>query len=1261
MKKVYMPGKLIMLTLILMLNISFATAVPVITSFTPSSGTVGTTIIISGSGFNTIAANNVVYFGPVRATVTASNSTLISVTVPAGATYQKISVTNLVTGLTAYSPTPFIPKFDCGGKIETSSFAVISDFQTTTNIQDAALGDFDSDGKTDLAVANYYSNSVSLYRNLSTTEVISFGPKTDYSTGTNPDNISVGDMDGDGKPDLVLANKNSNTVSILRNTSSGGVISFAARIDLVTGIKPRDISIDDFNGDGKPDIAIACCDSINTGNVSVLMNTSTPGAISFAGKVDVVADNGTDCIATCDLDGDGKSDIVVTNLNSNTFSIYRNTCTNGTIDASSFAAKVSFSTSENPYGVAIGDFDGDGKPDLAIAKSPTSSAVSVFKNKSTTGTIAANSFAAKVDFPLSSCPNSIFVSDIDGDGKPDIAVTFYEYGKIALFRNTATTGVINSGSFATRVEYTTGSISSDIDIGDLNQDGKPELTISNSNEGVISILQNQIMTCPTISSITPESAGKGEVVTITGTNLSEVVSVSFGGVTATSFEVISSTSIKAVVGSGATGTVSVTSYYGTGTYEGFKFRDVQSISFNALTSKTYGDADFDPGATASSSLTVAYSSSNTSVATIVSDKVHITGVGTCTIYADQPGSDYYMPAEQASQSLKVNKKELTVTGATVVSKVYDANTNAVLTGAVLTGKVGSDDVTLENATYGVFATPNAGTDITVTTSMSITGTLSGNYTLTQPSLKGNITAKEITVTPNTGQRKVYGETDPVLTYTFSPALLGTDAISGKMSRVSGENAGAYNYSQGTLTAGSNYVLSVATGAVFSITTKPVTITADAGQYKIFGKSDPVLIYRVSPSLISGDSFTGSLSRVAGENTGNYAITIGTLSAGSNYDVTFVSADFTILPTDNIPPVVTFPNITGRASVHIYDQPVINFSETVIQLVSEISDGIILREGGETGTNIPFTIVSSNLSSSTTLPEITISADFKCGTTYYLAIIAGSFSDRAENLVALSEVTFITDAVPDKPVIYGASEDVMLCPFTVLTCSNAASGMTYIWQKDGVDLNTTSATEYAMPENASGIYNLKVIDNVSTCQNKSNDVTVSEYSIVKPVIYEKKKSGVISILIVDNTSKSFETYKWTYANGSALPSGIADENQFLVLNSSYMNGEYMVTTTDVNGCQNTSDSKSVSLKDAVVTLYPSVNSGSFKISFFHPENGNVIVRIINATGGVVKELSYSKTDVNEIFDIDLTNVKSGVYLVELKMNDFTNVSQVVISR
>ncbi len=106
----------------------------------------------------------------------------------------------------------------------------------------------------------------------------SFDPKADATTGSGPGSVSIGDLDGDGKPDLALANADANTVSILRNTSNNVAIVVASKVDFVTGNKPVCVAIGDLDGDGMPDLAVA---NENAGTVSVYRNTSGNGLLTF--------------------------------------------------------------------------------------------------------------------------------------------------------------------------------------------------------------------------------------------------------------------------------------------------------------------------------------------------------------------------------------------------------------------------------------------------------------------------------------------------------------------------------------------------------------------------------------------------------------------------------------------------------------------------------------------------------------------------------------------------------------------------------------------------------------------------------------------------------------------------------------------------------------------------------------------------------------------------------------------------------------------
>lgn len=530
--------------------------VPTITAFTPANGPVGTVVTITGTNFNTTSASNIVFFGATQAAVTAATSTQLTVTVPAGATYAPISVLNTGTGLLAYSATNFTPTLiPSKGNLFASDFSPKVDFATGLTPRSVAIGDLDGDGKTDLAVANWASsnNTVSVFRNTGSSGTISYAANVDLATGTSPIFVAVGDLDGDGKPDLAVVNQNSFTVSVFRNASSSGTISYEPKVDFATGPDPFSIAIRDLDGDGRADLAVANRGA-SSNTVSVLRNTGSSGTISYAAKVDFTTGTDPNSVAIGDLDGDGKADLAVTNENGNSVSVFRNTSSSGTI---SFASKVDFATGTDPISVAIGDLDGDGKADLAAANFTTRT-FSVLRNTGSNGTV---SFDDKVDFSTgpAASPTSITIGDVDGDGMADVAVTNSGSGA-SVFRSISVSGTIN---FEFRVSLGTPSTTPrSVVIGDLDGDGKADVALVNNATNTVSIFRNNsfIPSPPTITSFTPTSGPIGTTVTITGTNFSATPAnntVRFNGTTSV-VTASTTTSITTTVPTGATtGKISV--------------------------------------------------------------------------------------------------------------------------------------------------------------------------------------------------------------------------------------------------------------------------------------------------------------------------------------------------------------------------------------------------------------------------------------------------------------------------------------------------------------------------------------------------------------------------------------------------------------------------------------------------------------------------------------------------------------------------------
>jgi hypothetical protein len=232
-----------------------------------------------------------------------------------------------------------------------------------------------------------------------------FAPHVDYVTGTQPWTVAIGDLNGDGKADLVTPNYNignGNTISVFLNNGNG---TFATKTNYSTGTNsgPMSVAIGDLNGDGKADLAVS---DFGNNKISVLMNL---GNGTFASHVDYTPGSEPDRVAIGDLNGDGKPDLAVANYSGSTVSVFINNG-NGT-----FASKVDYTTGSWANGVAIGDLNGDGKADLAVADE-NDSKVSVFLNNGN------GTFAAKADYNTGSNPRYPAIGDLNGDGKPDLVV-----------------------------------------------------------------------------------------------------------------------------------------------------------------------------------------------------------------------------------------------------------------------------------------------------------------------------------------------------------------------------------------------------------------------------------------------------------------------------------------------------------------------------------------------------------------------------------------------------------------------------------------------------------------------------------------------------------------------------------------------------------------------------------------------------------------------------------------------------------------------
>jgi mucin-19 len=269
-------------------------------------------------------------------------------------------------------------------------------------------------------------------------------------------------------------------------------------------------------------------------------------------------------------------------------------------------------------------------------------------------------------------------------------------------------------------------------------------------------------------------------------------------------------------------------------------------------------------------------------------------------------TNYYIAGYASALSADITPAPVTISGLTAANKVYDTTTAVTLHGTqTLSGLLNNETVTISGAIASAFVGADAGTGVAVSVNLSGLTLSNSNYYIAglTSSLAANITTAPLVITADS-QTMVYGSPTPTLTYTFT-GLLGSDsagftgalASNATSTSVVGNN---YVISQGDLTPSGNYRIGTFNVGGITITPRPVTVTVNDGQYKVYGNADPgtfattIQVQGNGVGLITGQTLSGSLTRSAGENAGVYPITQGTLvSENPNYAVTVIGSDFAI--------------------------------------------------------------------------------------------------------------------------------------------------------------------------------------------------------------------------------------------------------------------------------------------------------------------------------------------------------------------------------
>jgi hypothetical protein len=300
-----------------------------------------------------------------------------------------------------------------------------------------------------------------------------------YPVPAGVDIVALGDFNGDGKLDVAVTNSGTyDMVSILPGTGSG---TLKAAVVFGTNYGPSGIAAADFNGDGKLDIVTADNGGpfgVTMATISVLLSN---GKDIFAARTDYSVGSGSltgaySGIAAADLTGNGKSDLIVPITYADApyeFSILKNKG-NGTFDAA-----VNYALPIGPNAVAAGDFNNDHKADIAVMNFGGSGSISVLLN-SGTGT-----FPTYTQYPINGYGYGIAVGDFNKDGNLDIVATDLVNNTVSVLLGNGT------GAFPTFATYATGSFPYGVTVGDFNGDGWPDIAVADERGGTVSILLNK--------------------------------------------------------------------------------------------------------------------------------------------------------------------------------------------------------------------------------------------------------------------------------------------------------------------------------------------------------------------------------------------------------------------------------------------------------------------------------------------------------------------------------------------------------------------------------------------------------------------------------------------------------------------------------------------------------------------------------------------------------------------------------------------------
>lgn len=368
------------------------------------------------------------------------------------------------------------------------------------------LADFNADGRLDLLTANDPTQSLSLLygQGNGTLGQLMVLP----ATGAGAVALKVGDLNRDGRPDAVVAGASSG--GVLLGTATGVLIPPSLQFQLRMTSNPGALALGDVNGDGQPDLVAVAANStanIHDEQASVLLGRVN-GSFAPAVTYPLAAGSQPEAVALGDVNGDGRPDMAVASVGTDAVQVLLN-LGNGAFGA---ATSYAMGAGTGPLGMAVADVNGDGLPDLLTANHVGS--VGVRLNS------GSGQFGPAATYPVGASPVGLAVGDVNNDGFPDVVTAGFGSDQLSVLLGAG------AGLFGQVTNYASGPGSSPISvaIGDVDGGGAPDLVSANFSAGTAGVFLSE---SPVLKLAGPVSGGVGTPITLSGSRLLGATAVTF--------------------------------------------------------------------------------------------------------------------------------------------------------------------------------------------------------------------------------------------------------------------------------------------------------------------------------------------------------------------------------------------------------------------------------------------------------------------------------------------------------------------------------------------------------------------------------------------------------------------------------------------------------------------------------------------------------------------------------------------------------------